>query len=335
MTEQEQEQEQVLSAEETEALLERSGDGATPEHGQATSGVRELDVTHWDRIVRGRVPALEAINERLAAAMQLSFFKLLRREITVTGEPVRMQKWVEYSESLPVPTSLCIVRSDDQDTIFLLAMDADLLFELVDAYFGGRGGAKRKGDSSEFTPTEMRVARSTVERVLTDMQEAWSVFRPMSFSVQRLETNPQFAAIGASADPVYVSRFRMELNGHGGEFNVVLPSSMVDPVRHLVNVGSPRERDKNKDYWNAALHDDVRNASVTLRTVLAETNICLGDLLSMQEGDVIPIDVPELARVYAGDSPVLEGKFGVSNGRNAIKVIHATGESFEKGRTRS
>lgn len=330
-----EENEQVLTEEESEALLERSSDEALSGELPSDSGVKELDVTHWDRIVRGRVPALEAVNERLAAAMQISFFKVLRREVTVTGEPVRMQKWVEYSESLPAPTSLCIASSDDQDTIFLVAMDADLLFELVDAYFGGPGGAKRKGDVNEFTPTEMRVGRSTVERVLNDMQDAWSVFRPMSFSAQRLETNPQFAAIGAPADPVYVSRFRMELNGHGGEFHVVLPSAMVDPVRHLVNVGSPRERDKNKDYWNAALHDDVRSASVTLRTILAETNICLGDLLAMQEGDVIPIDLPEMAKVYAGDSPVLAGKFGVSNGRNAIKVIHATGESFEQGRARS
>lgn len=329
------ENESVLTDEESEALLDRVAqepDSGTP---AANKGVRELDVTNFDRIVRGRVPALEVVNERLAAAMQLSLFKVLRRDVSVTGEPVRMQKWVEYSESLPAPTSLCIARSEDQDTCFLVALDAGLLFELVDAYFGGPGGAKRKGDVSEFTPTEIRVGRSTVERILTDMQEAWSVFRQMNFSVQRVETNPQFAAIGAPADPVYVSRFRMELNGHGGEFHVVLPSAMVDPVRHLVNVGSPRERDKNKDYWNAALHDDVRSASVTLRTVLAETKICLGDLLSMQEGDVIPVDLPEMAKVYAGDSPVLAGKFGVSNGRNAIKVIHATGESFDKGRGRS
>ncbi len=324
----EQEQDKVLTEEETEALLEKNSAGESI--GEET--VRALDPSHWDRIVRGRVPALEAVNERLASAMQLSFFKLLRREITVTGEPVSMQKWVEYSDSLPVPTSLFIARSEDQDSNFLVVLDADLLFELVDAYFGGRGGGKRKNDNADFTPTEMRVSRSTVGRILEDMQEAWSVFRPMTFTPQRLETNPQFAAIGASADQVYVSRFRMELNGHGGEFHVVLPAAMVDPVRHLVNVGSPSERDKNKDYWNTALHDDVRNASVTLRTVLTETRICLGDLLSMQEGDVIPIEVPEKARVYAGDSAVLEGKFGVSNGRNAIKVIHATGESLEHGR---
>lgn len=326
----EQEQEQVLTEEETEALLERNA--AAQEDSPAKDQVRELDPTHWDRIVRGRVPALEAVNERLASAMQLSFFKLLRREIAVTGEPVSMVKWVEYAESLPVPTSLFIARSEDQDSNFLVALDADLLFELVDAYFGGRGGGKRKSENADFTPTELRVSRSTVSRILQDMQEAWSVFRQMTFTGQRLETNPQFAAIGASADHVYVSRFRMELNGHGGEFHVVLPAAMVDPIRHLVNVGSPRERDKNKDYWNTALHDDVRNASVTLRTVLTQTRICLGDLLSMQEGDVIPIEVPETARVYAGDSPVLEGKFGVSNGRNAIKVIHATGESPEHGR---
>ncbi|NNF50999.1 MAG: flagellar motor switch protein FliM [Gammaproteobacteria bacterium] len=329
------ENESVLTEEESQALLERTAGGASPVATSDPGAVTELDVTHWDRIVRGRVPALEAVNERLATAMQISLFKVLRREVTVTGEPVRMEKWVEYSESLPRPTSLCIARSEDQDTNFLVAMDADLLFELVDAYFGGPGGAKRKGDVSEFTPTELRVSRSTIDRVLNDMQDAWSVFRAMNFVAERLESNPQFAAIAAPADPVYVSRFRMELNGHGGEFHVVLPSAMVDPVRHLVNVGSPRERDKNKDYWNAALHDDVRNASVTLRTVLAETNICLGDLLSMQEGDVIPIDLPEMAKVYAGDSPVLAGKFGVSNGRNAIKVIHATGESFDKGRAMS
>lgn len=326
--------EEVLTAEETEALLDdKQGQPDAGEVGEAA--IRELDVTHWDRIVRGRVPALEAVNERLASAMQLSFYKLLRRDITVTGEPVTMLKWVEYAESLPVPSSLSIVRSDNQETNFLVAMDADLLFELVDAYFGGRGGAKRKGDSADFTPTELRVSRSTIERVLIDLQEAWSVFLPMSFSAQRLETNPQFATIGAPADPVYLSRFRMELNGHGGEFHVVMPTAMIDPIRHLVNVGSPRERDKNKDYWNAALHDDVRGASVPLRAVLAETRICLGDLLSMQAGDVIPIDLPEMTNVYSGNKPVLKGKFGVFNGRNAIKVIHATEELPDQRRAKS
>lgn len=327
------EREEVLTEEESEALLEGVRDGSVATDGEpaAPGGIRDVDLTQWDRIVRGRVPALESINERLVGLMRLGMFQLFHRPVEISGEPVQMVKWGDYVNSLPMPTSLNLIRAEEQDTALLVMLDADLVFEFVDAYFGGRGGAGRKPGSAEFTPTERRLTRNVVRRVVTDMKEAWSAFLHIDFAYLRAESNPQFAAVAAPSDPVYVSRFRIELAGHGGDFHVVLPSPLVDPIRHFTNVGSPTERVQSKDFWLSALREDVCDAPVALRTVLAETTLSLGELVDLNAGDIIPIELPSTVRVLAGDSVVLEGTFGVSRGYNAVKVIHTADADRDNG----
>jgi len=318
------ERDEVLTREESEALLAGVQDGSVATEGDAAvtpNAVRDVEITQWDRIVRGRVPALESINERLAGLLRLGLFQLFHRPAEVVGQPVQMVKWGDYAESLPIPTSLNLILANEQDTAFLISFDADLVFEFVDAYFGGRGGGKRKPDVAAFTPTELRLTRNVVDRVLVDLKEAWAAFLEMDFSWLRSESNPQFAAVAAPSDSVYLSRFEIELDGHGGEFHIVWPSSLIDPIRHFVNVGSPSERTQDKNYWVNALREDVRDAEVTLRTVLADTEISLGELVNLKPGDVIPIDLPATVAVYSGDSVVLEGSFGVSRGFNSVKVL--------------
>ncbi len=330
------ERDEVLTREESEALLAGVQDGSVATDGDAGAApgtVRDVDITQWDRIVRGRVPALESINERLAGLLRLSLFQLFHRPVEVVGQPVQMVKWGEYAGSLPIPTSLNLIRAEPQGTAFLISFDADLVFEFVDAYFGGRGGGQRKPDAASFTPTERRLTRNVADRVMVDLKEAWSAFLEMEFSWLRSESDPQFAAVAAPSDAVYLSRFEIEIAGHGGEFHVVWPSALIDPIRHFVNVGSPTERAQDKDYWVNALREDVRDASVTLRTVMAETEISLGELVNLKPGDVIPIDLPATVAVYSGDSVVLEGSFGVSRGFNSVKVLRAAEPGPDNGRS--
>lgn len=328
------ERDEVLTREESEALLAGVQDGRVATDGDVGSvpgEVRDVDITQWDRIVRGRVPALESINERLAGLLRLGLFQLFHRPVEVIGQPVQMVKWGDYADSLPVPTSLNLIRAEPQDSVFLLSMDADLVFEFVDAYFGGRGGGKRKPDIAAFTPTESRLTGNVVERVLVDLKEAWAAFLEMDFTHLRSESNPQFAAVAAPSDPVYLSRFDVELAGHGGEFHIVWPSALIDPIRHFVNVGSPTDRAHDKQYWVDALREDVRDATVSLRTVLAETDISLGELVDLKPGDVIPIDLPATVAVFSGESVVLEGSFGLSRGFNSVKVLRAAEAGPDNG----
>ena len=134
------------------------------------------------------------------------------------------------------------------------------------------------------------------------------------------------------ADPVYVTRLQLEIDGHGGELHLVLPSAMVDPIRHFANVGSHTKRVTDKDHWMMALREDVRDASVTLRAVMTETEISLRDLVDLKAGDVIPIELPGTVVAYAGDSSVLKGNFGVSRGRNAFKVNCTADAAAKYGR---
>ena len=321
------ERDEVLTAEEADALLKRveGEEPPTPEQRGGAGEVGEVDITQWDRIVRGRVPALESINERFVGHARIGFFQLFRRPVEITSEQVAMVKWGEYVNSLPVPTSLNLVESSSQSGLFLVAFDAELVFEFVDAFFGGKGGGRRQPDAGEFTPTERRLTRNVVGRICEHLVEAWSIFLETRMTPVRTEINPQFAAIAGPADPVYVSRFRVEVGGEGGELHVVLPSAMVDPVRHFVNVGSLRQS-SDKEFWKATLKEEVRDARVTLRTVLAEAEMDLGELTNLKTGDVIPIELPSAVSVFAGESEVLRGTFGVSRGYNAVKVaeiLHA------------
>ncbi len=313
----------LLSQEEIDALLHgvSSGDVETEGDDALNDGeAHGYDFTSQDRIVRGRMPTLEMINERFARYFRISLFNLLRRtgEISVGG--VQMLKFAEYVHSLFVPTSLNLVRVNPLRGTALFILDPKLVFILVDNFFGGDGRYPAKIEGREFTPTEQRVIHMILQQSFRDLKQAWAPILPVEFEYMSSEVNPHFANIVSPTEVVVVTTFHVELEGGGGDFHVTLPYAMVEPIREVLDAGVQSDRTDVDERWVTALREEIKEGEVELSSTLTETDITLREVLNLKAGDVIPIDVPGSVTLRAENIPVFRGRFGVAQGNCAIKI---------------
>jgi flagellar motor switch protein FliM len=310
----------VLSQDEIDALLHGVDSGAvkteaTPVPGEA----RNYDFANQVRIVRGRMPTLEMINERFARLFRTSLFNMLRRTPEVAVAPVKMQKFSEYVHSLHVPTSLNLVRILPLRGTALVVLDPKLVFATVDNFFGGNGRfAKIEG--REFTATESRVIHMLLKHIFGDVKEAWSHVARLDIEYLNSEINPHFANIVSPTEIVVVTSFHVELDGGGGAVHITMPYSMIEPLRELLDAGVASDRVEHDERWVQALKEEIEDAEVELTTSLGRGRITMQQLLEMQVGDILPCDFNGRATVLAEDVPIFRGAFGVSHGQQAVQI---------------
>lgn len=325
----------ILSDEESLALREQ-GAAADPLAPAPEGQVVELHADHWERIAANRIPALESISERMTSLLKLTTRRFFRQAVDVVPQAWRDDRWGLYSRRLPVPTSLNVIEVRAQKAKGVITLDADFVFTLVDIFFGGDGKAKRAEGNAEFTAMETRLVRKFVTAVLQDMKEAWRPFVAIDFQLGNSEVNPLFAAVGASTEIMCVTGFTLLLAGREFGFEIVLPDSLVEPVRHLRDVAEPGQAEADSRRWNTRLKADVQDAQVSLRAVIARTEISLRDIAQAKPGDIIPTDLLPAVILLAGDTPLVEGTFGAFQGRNAVRITrpanHITvGEKYGRG----
>lgn len=313
----------LLSQDEIDALLHGVDDGDVAAEDDVFDGdARSYDFTSQDRIVRGRMPTLEMINERFARYFRTSLFNMLRRspEISVSG--VQMLKFAEYVHSLFVPTSLNLVHIRPLRGTALIVFDPKLVFIVVDNFFGGSGKFYNKIEGREFTQTENRIIELMLNKVFEDMANAWSPVLPLEFEYQNSEVNPHFANIVSPTEVVVISTFHVELDGGGGDLHVTIPYSMVEPIRELLDAGTVSDRTEVDERWTNALKEDIKAAPIFLKSILTEVELSLREISELKEGDIIPIEYPnEVFLSTDDDVAIFKGEFGAFQGNNAIKII--------------
>ena len=315
----------LLSQDEIDALLHGVDDGLVQAEAAAEPGsVKRYDLTSQDRIVRGRMPTLEMINERFARYTRISMFNMLRRSADVAVGGVQVMKFGEYVHSLYVPTSLNLVKIKPLRGTALFILDAKLVFKLVDNFFGG-DGRHAKIEGREFTPTELRVVRMVLEQAFVDLKEAWQAIMEVNFEYINSEVNPAMANIVGPSEAIVVSTFHIELDGGGGDLHVTMPYSMIEPVREMLDAGFQSDLDDQDERWSKALREDVLDVSVPLSTTVARRQLRLRDILHMQPGDVIPIEMNDELVMRANGVPAFKVKLGSHKGNLALQVIEPIG----------
>ena len=323
---------ELLSQDEIDALLHGVDDGEveTENDLELQDGVaREFDFASHDRIVRGRMPTLEMINERFARSFRITLFNMLRRSAEISVSGVQMVKFSEYIHSMFVPTSLNIVKIHPLRGSALCVFDPKLVFILVDNYYGGVG-RHAKIEGREFSATEQRVIRIVLEKAFKDLEEAWKPVMHVEFEFSNMEVNPQFANIVSPTEVVVVSTFHVELDGGGGDFMVTIPYSMVEPIRDLLDAGIASDIADKDERWVISLREEIKEAEVDISCNLTDVQMSLHEVLNLQEGDILPIVMPDMVTIRAEDIPVLRGKVGESKGSKAVKIIEAVDHSLDK-----
>ncbi|ENJ2787857.1 TPA: flagellar motor switch protein FliM [Vibrio parahaemolyticus] len=312
----------LLSQDEIDALLHGVDDVDDIDEplDNDTEGAVSFDFSSQDRIVRGRMPTLELINERFARHMRISLFNMLRKTAEVSINGVQMMKFGEYQNTLYVPTSLNMVRFRPLKGTALITMEARLVFILVENFFGGDGRFHAKIEGREFTPTERRIIQLLLKIVFEDYKEAWSPVMGVEFEYLDSEVNPSMANIVSPTEVIVVSSFHIEVDGGGGDFHVVMPYSMVEPIRELLDAGVQSDKMETDVRWSSALREEIMDCPVNFRVNLLEKDISLRDLMDLQPGDIIPIEMPEHATMFIEDLPTYRVKMGRSEDKLAVQV---------------
>lgn len=312
----------LLSQDEIDALLHGVDDVDDIEDDEigGNEGAVDFDFSSQDRIVRGRMPTLELINERFARHMRISLFNMLRKTAEVSINGVQMMKFGEYQNTLYVPTSLNMVRFRPLKGTALITMEARLVFILVENFFGGDGRFHARIEGREFTPTERRIVQLLLKIVFEDYKEAWSPVMGVEFEYLDSEVNPSMANIVSPTEVIVVSSFHIEVDGGGGDFHVVMPYSMVEPIRELLDAGVQSDKMETDVRWSTALREEIMDVPVNFRVNLLEQDISLRDLMELQAGDIIPINMPEHAIMFVEELPTYRVKMGRSGDHLAVQV---------------
>lgn len=310
----------ILNQDEIDALLHGVDSGAVKTEAPIAPGeARNYDFSNQVRIVRGRMPTLEMINERFARLFRISLFNLLRRTPEVAVAPVKMLKFSEYVHSLHVPTNLNLVKIMPLRGTGLIVLDPKLVFTTVDNFFGGNG-RYAKIEGREFTATEQRIIHMLLKHVFADLKEAWSHVQRLDIEYVNSEINPHFANIVSPTEIVVITSFHVELDGGGGDIHITMPYAMIEPLRELLDAGVASDRVEHDERWVSALKEEIEDADVELTTLLGRSKLTMRQLMDMKAGDVLPCDFNGRATIMAEDVPIFRGKFGVSNGQQAVQI---------------
>ncbi|HEX7633646.1 MAG TPA: flagellar motor switch protein FliM [Noviherbaspirillum sp.] len=321
-----------LSQEEIDALLK----GVTGDQDEALveedqSGVRPYNLATQERIVRGRMPTLEIINERFARLFRISLFNFLHRAAEVSIGPVRVSKYSEFIRNLVVPTNLNLVHMKPLRGTALIVFDPNLVFLLVDNMFGGDGRFHTRVEGREFTLTEQRIIQRILNIVFETYSKSWEPVFPIEFEYIRSEMNTQFANIATPNEVVVTTTFSIELGPVTGEMHFCTPYSTIEPIRDILTSslqGETLEMDKR---WIRLLKQQIKTAEVELLANLGTADLTFGDVLSMKVGDIIPINIPTPLCATVDGVPVMECSYGKLNGQYALrieKLIYSANESL-------
>ncbi|MDA8095401.1 MAG: flagellar motor switch protein FliM [Betaproteobacteria bacterium] len=311
----------ILSQEEVDALL-RGVTGEAEEAAAPTdqAGVRAYDIGRQERIVRGRMPTLELINERFARLFRIGLFNFLRRNAEISVGPVRVQKYSDFVRNLVVPTNLNLVHAHPLRGTGLFIFDPNLVFLVVDSLFGGDGRFHMRVEGRDFTPTEQRIIQRLLAVAFEEYQKSWEPIYRVQFEYIRSEMNTQFANIATPTEVVVTTTFNIELGTGGGDFHVCMPYAMIEPVRDLLNSTMQADRTEVDERWVTLMGRQVQSAEVDLVATLSQAPITLGQILNLKVGDVISLDIPEAIVAEVDGIPLLECHYGVMNGQYALKV---------------
>jgi flagellar motor switch protein FliM len=313
---------QILSQDEVDALLQGiTGESQKLEQEEApTGGIRDYDLASQERIVRGRMPTMEVINERFARNIRIGLFNFIRKSPEVAIGGIKVQKYSAFLREIVVPTNFNIMAVKPLRGNGLIVCDPNLVFAVIDALFGGVGKYHTRIEGRDFSPTEQRVILRLVEVITAEYRKAWQGVYPLDLEYQRSEMQPQFANIATPSEIVVATSFTLEVGDTQGSVHFCIPYSTLEPIRDVLYStiqGDSVEQDRR---WVKLLQTQIQSAEVELVAELAHAPATVEQLLSFKPGDFIELDLEQVIQAKVDGVPVFDCHYGTSNGHYSIKI---------------
>ena len=313
---------QVLTQDEVDALLQGiTGESQKLETDETPPGnVRSYDLSNQERIVRGRMPTMEIVNERFARNVRIGLFNLIHKSPDVSIGGVKVLKYSAFLRDIVVPTNFNIVSIKPLRGSGLIVCDPTLVFAVIDALFGGTGKHPARIEGRDFSPTERRVIGRLVEVMCNEFNKAWQGIYPIELSYQRSEMQPQFATIAIPSEIVVATSFTLDIGEASGTVHFCIPYSTLEPIRDVLFSSAQGDSTEPDKRWVNLMKSQIQSAEVELVVELAKAPATVEQLLGFKPGDFIELDLGPAIQAKVDGVPVLDCHYGTANGRYAIKI---------------
>jgi flagellar motor switch protein FliM len=299
----------AISDEEVSALLEKN----------TVDAVHPYDFTA-QRINRMQLPLLEVVSKSFAERAGASLSAMLGRDATIHFNSLESAKSADLQAALPVPASLAVVKLKPLPGFAFISVEPGLLLALLDGFFGGSGRATTD-PSAAIAPAAQRFLALMLRSFAPALTAAWAPVTPVELELVKQETNPRLVQLGAPLEPILVLKFTVEFGARSGRIDWLLPETLLAPIRETLAADGGQTILRKQEAWAPVLTTALQDTQLDTRAILAQAQISLRELVSLSPGDIIPIEAPQQVTLFAGDVPLYRGRFGISQGHNALKIL--------------
>lgn len=310
--------ERVLSQEEIDNLL---GFSVGEVHLDDNSGIRAIIDSAM--VSYERLPMLEIVFDRLVRLMTTSLRNFTSDNVEVSLDRITSVRFGDYMNSIPLPAVLSVFKAEEWENFGLATVDSSLIYSMIDVLLGGRRGTPSlRIEGRPYTTIETNLVKRLVEVVLADAEQAFRPLSPVTFTIDRLETNPRFAAISRPANAAILVRLRIDMEDRGGNVELLLPYATIEPIRNVLLQMFMGEKFGRDPIWEGHLATEISQAQIAVDAVLYEADIPLKQLMRLKVGDTLPLDMraDALVAVRCGNVTLTEGRMGRVGDRVAIRV---------------
>ena len=317
--------ESFLSQEEVDALLEGvTGESQkTVEEAAEHGEVRAYNISSQERIVRGRMPTMEIVNERFTRNLRVGLFNFIRRSPEISVGPVTVQRYSAFLRELAVPTNFNIVAIRPLRGSGLIVCEPALVFGVIDTLYGGIGKFQTRIEGRDFSATEQRVINRLVDVITAEYKKAWKGIYPLELEYQRSEMQPQFANIATPSEIVISTSFQLEIGDITGAIHFCFPYSTLEPIRDVLYSSTQGDSIEVDRRWVNLLTREIQAAEITLVAELARADATIEQLLAMKKGDFIELDRQPKIQASVDGVPIFECQYGTHNSKYAIRIDKA------------
>ena len=314
--------ESFLSQEEVDALLEGvSGESQASVEPQAQKGeVRNYDMSSQERIVRGRMPTMEVVNERFARNLRLGLFNFIRRTPEISIGTIAVQRFGAFLRELAVPTNFNVVAVRPLRGNALIVCEPSLIFGVIDTLYGGHGKFQTRIEGREFSATELRTIGRLVKVITDEYRKAWAGIYPIELEYQRSEMQPQFANVATPSEIVVSTSFQLEIGEITGAIHFCLPYATLEPIRDVLYSSTQGDSQEVDRRWVNLLTREIQAVEITMVAELAKTRTTVEQLLAMKPGDFIELEREPRIQAKVDGVPLFECHYGTHNTKYAIRI---------------
>lgn len=313
-----EEESRILSQDEIDSLLGFDGDDGDDEGGGGVMALVNSAMVNYERL-----PMLDIVFDRLVRLMSTSLRNLTTDNVDVSLDQVSTVRFGDYLNSVALPAMISVFKAEEWDNSGLMVTDSALIYSIVDVLLGGRKGTTAiRIEGRPYTTIETKLVEKMIDVILSDLSSAFDPLSPVSFGLDRIETNPRFATITQSGNACVLVRMRIDMGDRGGRLEVLIPYATLEPVRELLLQMFMGEKFGRDSIWETHLTEELYKTDVQIQAVLGEVAIPLDDILNWRVGTQImfPTTTEDELEVRCGDFPIFRGPVGQRQGKIALRI---------------